>query len=101
MASQNLRLAGKQFVLLPQKEYALLQRRAGSKAEPTKRKIGNKTRSGRRMTPPVEAYTDERIAEFLLSNSVDADDYSRACDEVRKMGLDPARISHTKPAGME
>ena len=41
---------------------------------------------------PVEVYTPERRAEFLLSNAVDARDYARAAKEVRKMGLDPAKI---------
>lgn len=47
----------------------------------------------------VEVYSPERRAEFLLSNSVDLKDYVRAADEVRKMGLDPAKIPHRKPAG--
>jgi len=48
---------------------------------------------------PVEAYTPERIAEFLLSNAVDADDYARAVARVRAMNLDPAAIPHHKPRG--
>jgi AbrB family looped-hinge helix DNA binding protein len=48
---------------------------------------------------PVENYTPERRAEFLLSNAIDAKDYARACKLVRKMGLDPARIRHRKPKG--
>ncbi len=47
---------------------------------------------------PVEHYTPERRAEFLLSNAVDAEDYERACEEVRRMGLDPAAILHRRPA---
>jgi hypothetical protein len=51
--------------------------------------------------PPVEIYTPQRMAEFLLSNTADADDYSRACKLVRqKLGLDPAKIRHYKPAGV-
>jgi AbrB family looped-hinge helix DNA binding protein len=46
---------------------------------------------------PVEKYTPERQAEFLLSNAVDADDYARAVEEVRRMGLDPETIPHYKP----
>ena len=46
---------------------------------------------------PVEIYSDERKAEFLLSNAVDASDYEAAADEVRRMGLDPDRIPHVKP----
>ncbi len=46
---------------------------------------------------PVEAYTPERRAEFLLANTVDASDYARAVREVRKLGLDPAKVPHRKP----
>jgi AbrB family looped-hinge helix DNA binding protein len=48
---------------------------------------------------PVEIYTPERRAEFLLSNTVDAADYARAVAEVRKLGLDPATILHQPPPG--
>jgi AbrB family looped-hinge helix DNA binding protein len=47
---------------------------------------------------PVEIYTPERKAEFLLSNAVDAADYAAAVAEVRKLGLDPTKIPHRKPA---
>lgn len=46
---------------------------------------------------PVEIYTPERKAEFLLSNAVDAKDYDEAVRAVRQMGLDPAKIRHKKP----
>jgi len=46
---------------------------------------------------PLEMYSPERRAEFLLSNAVDAKDYARAQKEVRKMGLDPNKIAHYKP----
>jgi len=49
---------------------------------------------------PVEIYTRERRAEFLLSNAIDADDYARALKEVREMGLDPATILHHNPTGV-
>jgi AbrB family looped-hinge helix DNA binding protein len=45
----------------------------------------------------IEIYTPERIAEFLLTNSIDAEDYARAAEEVRRMGLDPAAILHDAP----
>ena len=45
----------------------------------------------------IESYTPSRKAEFLLSNAVDAEDYARAVEEVRRMGLDPATIPHYKP----
>jgi AbrB family looped-hinge helix DNA binding protein len=47
---------------------------------------------------PVEAYNDERIGEFLLSNAIDADDYQDARREVISMGLNPDDIGHRKPA---
>ena len=49
------------------------------------------------VTLPIERYSPQRRAEFLLSNAVDKDDYARAVEEVRKMGLDPADIPHHKP----
>ncbi|MHB1856490.1 MAG: AbrB/MazE/SpoVT family DNA-binding domain-containing protein [Acidobacteriaceae bacterium] len=47
---------------------------------------------------PVETYTNERKAEFMLNNAVDAADYARAVKEVRKLGLSPRNISHRRPA---
>jgi hypothetical protein len=46
---------------------------------------------------PVERYTFERKAEFLLSNATTQKDYERARKEVRKLGLDPERIPHRRP----
>src|SRR4030042_6055833 len=46
---------------------------------------------------PLEMYTPERKAEFLLNNVVTPEDYSWATKEVRKMGLDPETIPHEKP----
>ncbi|MGH9320795.1 MAG: AbrB/MazE/SpoVT family DNA-binding domain-containing protein [Vicinamibacteria bacterium] len=46
---------------------------------------------------PVETYSPERRAEFLLSTAVDAEDYAGAVEEVRKLGLDPKTIPHRKP----
>lgn len=48
--------------------------------------------------PPVEMYTPERKAGFLLSNAVSADDYAWAREEVRKLGLDPDKIPHQRPS---
>ena len=52
------------------------------------------------MTIPLELYSDERKAEFILSNAVDLEDYKRAEEEVRRMGLDPSEIAHHRPAGV-
>lgn len=49
------------------------------------------------ITLPLERYTPERKAEFLLNNAVTPQDYAWAVREVRKMGLDPKRIPHGKP----
>ena len=46
---------------------------------------------------PVEQYPPVRVAELLLNNAVDADDYARARAEVLKLGLDPDQIQHEKP----
>lgn len=46
---------------------------------------------------PVETYTAERKAEFLLGNATTPREYKAAVAEVRAMGLDPKRIPHFKP----
>ncbi len=46
---------------------------------------------------PVETYTPERKAEFLLNNAVTPEDYEGAVKQVSAMGLDPQHIPHTKP----
>jgi len=47
---------------------------------------------------PVERYSPERKAEFLLSNAVDEADYRSARRTVRKMGLAPDSIPHARPS---
>jgi len=47
---------------------------------------------------PVERYTPERKAEFLLSNATTESDYRRARRAVLKLGLDPDSIPHRRPA---
>ena len=49
---------------------------------------------------PVEIYTPERKAEFILNSAVTPRDYTWAVKEVRKMGLDPKKIPHEKPKGL-
>jgi len=46
---------------------------------------------------PVEVYTPERKAEFLLANATDARDLQVAEAAVKAMGLDPKKIKHRKP----
>jgi AbrB family looped-hinge helix DNA binding protein len=43
---------------------------------------------------PVERYTAERKAEFLLATATTAKDYQRARKAVKKLGLDPDTIAH-------
>jgi AbrB family looped-hinge helix DNA binding protein len=47
---------------------------------------------------PIERYTPERKAEFLLSNATNAADYRKARTEVQKLGIDPDSIPHRRPA---
>lgn len=49
---------------------------------------------------PVEVYTPQRKAEFLLSNAVSASDYRAAVKAVKKMGLDPRNIPHHRASGI-
>jgi len=46
---------------------------------------------------PIEVYSPERVAEFLLTNAVDAKDYKDAVVRVKALGLDPDSIPHVKP----
>jgi AbrB family looped-hinge helix DNA binding protein len=46
---------------------------------------------------PVERYSDQRKAEFLLANAVDEQDYVWARAEVRKLGLDPDDVPDERP----
>ena len=49
------------------------------------------------VTLPLERYTPERKAEFLLNNAVTSRDSAWALEEVKKMGIDPKTIPHEKP----
>jgi len=46
---------------------------------------------------PIEIYTKERKAEFLLANAVDEKDRTWAEREIRKLGLDPERLESRLP----
>jgi AbrB family looped-hinge helix DNA binding protein len=46
---------------------------------------------------PVERYTPERKAEFLLSTATTEKDYRRARKEVKRLGLDPDAVPHRQP----
>lgn len=49
------------------------------------------------VTLPVEMYTKERRAAFLLETAIDREDYERARQEVLEMGLDPDDVPHDRP----
>lgn len=46
---------------------------------------------------PVEIYSPERRAEFLLSNATDEEEYQAARTDVIAMGLNPDEIQHHRP----
>jgi AbrB family looped-hinge helix DNA binding protein len=48
------------------------------------------------VTLPIEIYTPERKAEFLLNSAISSEDYAIAIEQVREMGLDPKKIPHRK-----
>jgi len=48
------------------------------------------------VTLPMERYSSERKAEFLLNNAVTSEDYEWALKEVKKLGIDPKTIPHEK-----
>jgi AbrB family looped-hinge helix DNA binding protein len=49
------------------------------------------------VTLPVEIYTPERKAEFILNNTITPEEYALAVKKVLTMGLDPETIPHKKP----
>jgi len=50
------------------------------------------------MAVSVERYSPRRVAEFLLNNAIDTEEYARAVEDVRSMGIDPGSIPHEPPA---
>ncbi len=46
---------------------------------------------------PLEIYTPERKAEFLLNNAITPEDYDWALKEVKKLGVDAETVPHKKP----
>lgn len=47
---------------------------------------------------PIERYSPESKAEFLLSNATTRADYRKARKEVQKLGIDLDSIPHHRPA---
>lgn len=48
------------------------------------------------VTLPIEIYSAARRAEFLLNNAVDDKDYEGALEEVKRLGIDPKTIEHSR-----
>ncbi len=48
------------------------------------------------VTLPIEIYSAARRAEFLLNNAVDDEDYEGALEEVKRLGIDPKTIEHSR-----
>ena len=94
MAQSTSRVGKRGTVVIP----AALRRRYGIEGESMI--IAEDREEGILIRPavalPLESYTLKRKAEFLLSNAVDKEDYARAEEEVRRMGLDPNTILHDK-----
>jgi AbrB family looped-hinge helix DNA binding protein len=47
---------------------------------------------------PVERYSPERKAEFLLSTATTDADYRKARRAVRKLGVNPDSVPHRRPS---
>jgi bifunctional DNA-binding transcriptional regulator/antitoxin component of YhaV-PrlF toxin-antitoxin module len=95
--SESIKVGKRGTIVLP----AALRRQYGFEEGATI--IAQPTEEGILLKPAVvlayERYTRERQAEFLLNNAIGPDEYRRALDEVRGMGLDPDRIAHQRPGG--
>lgn len=95
LKSETSRIGKRGVVVIP----ARMRRRFG--LEEGALVIAEETEDGILIRPavalPVEIYTPERKAEFLLSNAVDEAEYQEALQEVRQMGLEPERIPHYRP----
>jgi len=46
---------------------------------------------------PIEIYSPERKAEFLLNNSITPEDYKDARRTVQGLGVDPDKAPHKRP----
>jgi AbrB family looped-hinge helix DNA binding protein len=47
---------------------------------------------------PLDRYSPERKAEFLLSNATSESDYRKARKAVRELGIDPDKVPHHRPS---
>jgi len=49
------------------------------------------------VTVPVEVYSLERKATFILESWLKPEDYPKLRAQVRRMGIDPDEVPHTRP----
>ena len=49
-------------------------------------------------TVPVEVYSRKRRAAFILQSWLKPEDYPKLRDQVRRMGIDPDKVRHTRPS---
>jgi AbrB family looped-hinge helix DNA binding protein len=95
MAIQSARVGKRGSIIVPAKLRERFGIEEGSIVTAEERDDGILIRPA--VVIPVERYTPERKAEFLLSNAVDEADYRKAQRAVRKLGFDPERIPHRRP----
>ena len=93
--SETSKIGKKGVVVIPAK----LRRRYG--LEEGSLVITEETEEGILIRPavalPVEIYSPERRAEFLLSNTTNEEEYQAVRTEVLAMGLNPDEIQHYRP----
>jgi AbrB family looped-hinge helix DNA binding protein len=93
--SATSKIGKKGVVVIP----ARLRRRYG--LEEGSLVIAEETEEGILIRPavamPVEIYSPERRAEFLLSNATNEEEYQAARTDVVAMGLNPDAIQHHRP----
>ena len=49
------------------------------------------------VTVPLEVYSPQRRAQFLLESWLEPEDYPKLREQVREMGIDPDTVPHTRP----
>lgn len=94
---ETIRLGQSGALLLPQRLREAFALDEGSLLIAERRHDGILLRPAR-VPPDPEVYEDRRTTELLLNNATDQEDYQRVCEEVRRMGLDPAAVPHDRPA---
>ena len=95
LESETTRIGKRGVVVIPAKLRRRFRLEEGSLVIVEEREDGILIRPA--VALPVELYTSERRAEFLLSNAVDQAEYQEALEEVRQMELDPEKIPHYRP----